>query len=161
MYRVNPSWLLDGIPKDTVPLETDEFIVEHEGDLIRVEVPMPLPYWPGCHDPSLLTPIMILCYAIYKWIYKPLVPPRAQFLIDSEYLTMNLCDPKTGEKVSDQWPSLKVVELRKNQYHEGLLIRIEGVSMETYLYEMSDDTINSLSEVLRESIRKVVTDSNL
>ncbi len=136
--------------------------LERKDDLVRVTLPMPLPYspdpipiWVYGQDPCavlLFSPLLAiwqLAVAIHRYRNPLVPPPRALFEIDSNTLRISFWSPRDGERTSVQYPRSSIVEVRKHRYGKGLWMRAQGIRQGTYLEDTPDETIEELSEILR------------
>ncbi len=135
------------------------FDAQHTDAVSTYVLPMPRPYIP---IPNWLTalewfalvvvPVWFLCSALVRAIRQIEPPPRAKFTIGADDFTMQLCDPKSGEKTSFSCRRDLIVEFRKNRHEPGLWIRAKGVLMETFLQDINDATIEALSQSVRDTL---------
>ena len=134
-------------------------IVERDEGMTRITVPMqrlyaPVPKW------VLQMDLLSLVIAPLWWIGALLVrsclqlptPQRAIFEITSEQLTMTLCDPGTGEINIFKWARAAIVEIRANRYERGLWVDVPGKVKQTFLHDLTRETIERLEVELRAAI---------
>ena len=130
-------------------------VVEHDGSVTRIIVPMQGPYVPV---PSWISHLDLLAIVVAPvwWIATLLIrvclrlpkPPRAVFEVDGERFKMTLRDVASGEASSFDWPRAAVVEARANRYDAGLWMSVTGHVKETYLGDLPRETIERLETAL-------------
>ena len=133
-----------------------ELVVTRNDNHVTVVLPMLSPYVP---IPSsliaadmlaiVLVPLWAIGSAIVRTVFRIPSPPRAFFEIDAERFRMTLVSQDNGEKSHIEYARDDIVELRKNRYEKGLWLHVRGAAMQTYLQDVDDDTIVSLSTTLR------------
>ncbi|MEQ1906524.1 MAG: hypothetical protein ABL888_20235 [Pirellulaceae bacterium] len=133
--------------------------IQHTGGGFELIVPMCLPYHPvpaGLNSTLLgglvATPLWILGGMIVRKIWNLKPPPRARFIVEKDWFRADFVSQRTGEKSHLECAPVKIVELRKNQFVQGLFIRVVGVVQETFLEDIDDETINSISKELRTAL---------
>jgi hypothetical protein len=133
--------------------------IKHSGGGFELIVPMCLPYRPvpaGLSSTLLgglvATPLWILGSIIVRKIWNVKVPPRARFVLERDRFRADFVSQTTGEKSHLECDPAKIVELRKNQFVQGLFIRVVGVVQETFLEDIDDETIKSISAELRTAL---------
>src|SRR5688500_453638 len=91
-------------------------VVEHDGDLTRIIVPMqgpyaPTPWWVSELDllSIVLIPIWVVVSSIVRSVRGISKPPRALFEVSRDLLTMTLTDVASGERISHTWPRAAVI----------------------------------------------------
>ena len=137
------------------------FVVQRTDNGASVALPMrtpyvPIPEWFTGLDlfAVIVVPIWIIGAGIVRWALRIQPPPRALFEIDAERFRMHLVARDTGERTTFECNRDAIVELRKNRYEKRLWIHVRGVTMHTYLQDVDDDTIVSLSDSLRSILRQ-------
>jgi hypothetical protein len=131
-------------------------VVEQDGRVTRIVVPMPGPYvpvpkWVGDLD------LLALIVAPVWWIATLLVraclrlpkPPRAVFEVSDHRLKVNLRDPGSGEATAFDWPRSAVAEARANRYEKWLWLNVQGHVKDTYLTDLPRESIERLEAALR------------
>lgn len=126
-------------------------------DASIVVLPMPRPYLPiptwftGLELLALIVvPVWLLCSGLIRAIFRIEPPPRVTIAIDPDGFTMCFCDRDTGERTTFNCSSDCIAEFRKNRLEPGLWVHAKGVTMETFLRDIDDATIEELTRSVRE-----------
>jgi hypothetical protein len=134
-------------------------VVEHDGGVTRIIVPMQVPYVP---IPSWISHLDLLAVVVAPvwWVATLLIrvclrlpkPPRAVFEVDGERFKMTLRDPASGETSNSDWARAAVVEARANRYDAGLWMSVTGHVKDTYLSDLPRETIQRLEAALSAAL---------
>lgn len=134
-------------------------VVEHDGGLTRVAIPMeglwvPVPHWTKGLDllSLIVVPLWWLGALMLRLCLRLPNPPRAIFEITEEHVAMTLRDPGSGETTTFRWPRSAVVEARANRFEPGLWMNVSGHVKETYLTDLPRETIQRLEAELRSAL---------
>lgn len=137
--------------------------VERHGDIVRINVAMrwwyaPVPLWLAAIG-NYGGALMVMWYIgslLVRTIMRIPKPPRAVFEVTDEQLSMELRHPMTGERTIHSWPRQAVAEIRGNRYGSGLYVNVPGQVKQTYLTDVSRQTIAMLETALREALTEIV-----
>jgi hypothetical protein len=130
-------------------------LVEHEGSVTRIIVPMrgpyiPIPRWISNMDVISLAavPIWSIVILIVRSILRLPRPPRALFEISEDRFKITLHDTTSAEPTKYDWPRTPVLEARANRYDRGLWINAPGYVKDTILADLPRDSIKRLEAAL-------------
>jgi hypothetical protein len=134
-------------------------LVERDGGVTRIIVPMrgpyaPVPRWVNELDffAVIVAPAWWIATLIVRTILRLPKPPRAVFEISDDRFKMSLRDPSAAEVKSFDWPRAAVAEVRANRYEKGLWLNVPGHVKETYLSDVPRVTIKRLDAALRAAL---------
>ena len=107
-----------------------------------------------------LAVLVIPFFVMFLWVKRTLwggkPPPRALFHINSDQFRMELVSRDTGERTELECHPSEIVELRKNQYSQGLWIHVKGQTKQTILDDFEETTIEALSDLLSPLIKQAI-----
>jgi hypothetical protein len=137
-------------------------VVEREGGVTRVVVPMqgpyvPVPRWVGDLDllALIVAPVWWVGTLIVRTCLRLPKPPRAVFEVDDERVKVSMTDPGSGETTAFDWPRSAVAEARANRYDRGLWLNVPGHVKDTYLADLPRESIERIEAALRSAFAPV------
>jgi hypothetical protein len=136
-----------------------DVVVEREGEVMRVVVAMqrlyaPVPKWVGELDLFALVvgPVWWIGSLVVRACLRLPTPARAVFEVSGERVRMTLRSPASGEVSVFDWPRAAVVAVRANRYEAGLWVDVTGIVKNTFLAELSRETIGRIEAALGEGM---------
>jgi hypothetical protein len=134
-------------------------LVEHDGGTTQVIVPIPGLYVPVSKwvtDLDLLSLLIVPVWWVSVLVIRTCLrlpnPPRAVFTVGRDLVTMTYCDPTTGDTGTFDWPRAAVAEIRANRYAPGLWVDVPGHVKDTFLMDLSQETIARLEAALAAAL---------
>ncbi len=126
----------------------------------RIFVPMtgvyvPVPHWMFDLDvlSIVVVPLAWITILIVRSSMRLRPPPRAEFTITLERVTVVFRDSASNRSQSWDWPRSAVIELRANRYDKGLWMNVAGHVKDTFLKDLRRETILMLEAELEKALK--------